>query len=340
MNNFIMLPNKLVWDSEGKNNTYLKLYGEKVVHIFTYLEGMQNRFGTTTFNLQHMIESCGLKTRRGAKNSNEQFKNMLIDLQEKGIIETDDNLQEAKINTHIECIFHMPIEKNGDFNIAFFNIPVDKYLEIIDNYEGKLNRLTLLKVYYYVNARITRRENIITDEGQKLNVNDIQLLGGKANCFYDSYLNICSDLNMAENTWKEYITELKKIGLIFYANIGNVQKDRKIYTANNVYCIEENELKEALKQSELYYKDEGYKIVKNSKKNVKQAIGLQGKIKQEKNKNNDTTELESTLETIKGIEEEIEEIKIIDFTEKSIEKQEVITNNIVLSAEEVADAVF
>ena len=35
--NFLLLPNNLVWDVVGKKNTLIKKYGDKIVHVLPYL---------------------------------------------------------------------------------------------------------------------------------------------------------------------------------------------------------------------------------------------------------------------------------------------------------------
>lgn len=319
MDNFIMLPNKIVWNNEDNKNTYLNQYGDKILYILAYLNGVTNRFGKTLFTIKDMIITCGMTPKSGSEKLNEQFKNILNSLKDKGIIETDKDFNEIKINDYISCVFNNPIEKNSnDNNIKFFPITIDNYLEIVDRYKGKLNKLTLLKVYYYINARISRRENIEVN-GKKMNVDDIVIHGGKANCFYDKYTNICKDLAMSEEKWNEYIKELNKMELIFYGNIGKVKNNKGVREANNVYCVNINEMDEALKQSKLYYKDEGYEILgKKTKKtttkkkqnseelSLSQLYGKKGTINR-KIKNNKASE-EDLLE-LKMIEQKIEELK-------------------------------
>ncbi|MGY0372496.1 hypothetical protein [Clostridium sp. JNZ J1-5] len=269
---------------------------------------MTNRFDKTIFTIKDMITSCGLKPKSGRDKDgngkvNIQFKEILSDLQSKGIIETHKKLklENVNIDTYINCTFNMPIDKDPDNNnnTNFFTILHENYLEIMDRYSGKLNKLTLLEVYYYINARLSRRE-VITYDGKRMS-NDIQVNGGKAECFYDSYGSIVKHLKITENTWNIYIKELQSMGLVYYDNIGLVKKDGRTHIANNVYVVDENELSEALKQSKLFYETNGFIVLgKKTAKEIKTINGLKGKIAQEQNSNRDTSNLESKLENLEN----------------------------------------
>ena len=111
---------------------------------------------------------------------------------------------------------------------------------------------------------------------------------------------LCGHYNISKNTFKEYIDELQDLKLIFYGHIGKVQDNfNGIQEANNVYCVEINELDEALKTSKLFYETNGYKVLgKKYNKQVKKINGLKGKIKQMENKGQDTSSLENKLSKI------------------------------------------
>ncbi|MBU3112139.1 hypothetical protein [Clostridium lacusfryxellense] len=297
MENFIMIPNKLIWNNEDRTKTYTQEYGDKILHIFSYLQRMTNNFGETYFTMEDMIINCGLKVDTHKGKSFSQFKDILIDLKKKDIIETTIDFDNIKVVTLIKCKFNMPIEKSNGKNTRFFNVPHKSYLAIMDNYIGKLNKMNLLKTYYYISSRLSRREIKIVD-GKK-RTNDIRAFGGKAECFYDSYEAICKDIDVNENTWGLYIKELNEIGLLYYDNVGIVKKNKESHSANNVYCIKEAELVDALKQSKLFYISSGYQIIgKKANADLKVIQGLKGKIQSEQNKNKDTSKLESKKEKL------------------------------------------
>lgn len=253
----LKFPNQMVWNYLDENETYLKKYGDKIIHIFSYLQGTTNKFGKSCFTLEDLIDMCGMKNKTGRNNSTNQFKRILKQLQYDGIIQTNINFETVRLNTYIKCDFSMPFPKGEDND--FFCISVKDYEKIMECDNKKISRLTLLTVFYYINARLRRRKT--SDESNVTN-NDL------AETFYDSYSTICSHLDITERTWNTYIKELSKLGSLFYGNIGKIKKsvNGKYESANNVYCINEIELARALKQSKVYYKNKGAMMAKKEKR--------------------------------------------------------------------------
>ncbi|WP_053069907.1 hypothetical protein [Clostridium novyi] len=305
---FLILPNNLVWNYWDRDNTYLKQYGDKIIHIFSYLQSNTTLLCQINFTIEDLILSCGLTPKTGKGKTNEQFKNILEDLKLRNILKININFDftKAKIDKLIKLELNIPFEHDAEGNkVQFFTVGIHDYLKIM-KYDGGLDKLILLKIFYYINARISRRKNddisYINDDNRMIRVKNIIITGGKAECFYDNYSHISKDLKISEDTFKKYIKELNKLGLLFYDNIGIVQdKSGKKHTANNVYCVCKNELEEGLKQSKLYYKDQGYKIldVQNAKEN-REINGLKGKIQQQKNLNKEVSELERKLNKLEN----------------------------------------
>jgi len=313
--NFIMLPNKLVWDYKKGNDTYLAEYGDKIVHIFSFLEKMKTVLGKTYFTIEHMITDCGMTPKKGTSSTNKSFRNILTSLKSKGIIMTSVDMDTVRVSTQICCKFNMPIDKDKDNkNTRFFPIAHSSYLRIMDSYDGERNRLILLKVFFYINARLKRRS-----QAEK----DIGVTDGKSECFYDSYSNVCYDLEMSEATYNEHIKELQEIGVLFYNSIGLVKKGSAKQIANNVYVIDEKELKEALEGSKKYYKTNGYSILgKKSNQNEKLMNGVKGKIKQLRNIGTDTLKLEEKLSDLEKEKLNVEDtIPALSTSEKLNTKQ-------------------
>ena len=42
---FIQIPNIAVWDAKKEGNTFIKTYGDKIVHILSYLDVHTDRLG-------------------------------------------------------------------------------------------------------------------------------------------------------------------------------------------------------------------------------------------------------------------------------------------------------
>lgn len=286
-----MFPNYLVWNWEKSTNTLLQLYGDKILHILSYLDCCTTRIGDISFSIENIITTCGLVPKSGKGNINEQFRCIIADLIDKGILEIKNNkdISTCKINDFIRCQYTPFIET--ETLKGWFPVYHDNYLKLIND-NTDINKLIALKIYYYILARLNRRDTHYTKEGEKLN-NKIEVTGGKAEVFWDGYDFICKDLDISDNTLNKYLKYLNGLNLIYYGNVGMVQKDDIKKQANNVYAINETELEYGLKQSELWYEDKGY--IGADGENDRAIRGLKGKIQSMKNKGKDTTKLERKL---------------------------------------------
>lgn len=282
-NGFIKLSNNLVWNYEdGREKTLAYQYGEGICHIYSYLNCMENRFGTTTFSLENMISSCGLKVKSGLGNVNNQFRDILVNLVAKGIITNCSmDIDKIKPNDFVACEFKMEFIKDKDkLDTEFFTITRDNYLKIINSTDTKLSKLTMLKVYYYLTSRIYKTKSH----------------SDKASTFYDEYDTICYQLDIATNTFNTYITELQKLELIYFKNIGMIIKNGNPKMANNVYCKCETDLGQALIQSRNFYENRGWKILSAKANSTQNQIkGLKGQIKKQQNQGKDTSILEKKV---------------------------------------------
>lgn len=292
MDNFIKLPNQLVWSYKENEYTLLNTIGDKVIYILPYLNLMTNRLNICNFSLEDIITNAGYKVDTHKNKSVEQFKTVLQELQLREIIDTNTDFNNIKQKELISCTLNIPFKKKKDDDTEFFTIIHDNFLKILSD-DTKLDKITLLKIYFYINARLSRREESMDDK---------HYCGGKSNSFYGTYDTICKDLKITDTVLTKYLKRLQELELVFYDNIGLLQDiaTESIYTANNVYVLDKKELEQALKESKLYYKEFINIIIlgKKSKEETKKIIGLHGKIKQEKNKKNNTDELEKKLEKL------------------------------------------
>lgn len=294
--NFIMLPNSLVWSYETKDKTMINILGDKVPYIISYLVVERNRISISRFTLKDIIESCGLKCKNGTNGTVDKFKELLSILQAYKYIECDTDLSKIKPNDFIKCKVLLDfntkeviIKEDGETITEnkkkdFFKIDVYEYYRLLEN-TSKLDTCTLINIYFYIVARLRHEEN-------------------KPAVCYMSYDNILKDLNISKNTLNKYLTYLKDNKFIYYDNIGTVEKGNKKLTANNVYSLNESDLILGLEESKSYYKDLGYTILNNNKKSVVMTInGLKGRIKQLKDQGKDTSKMQEKLQ------EELNKIK-------------------------------
>lgn len=295
--NFTILPNNVIWCAYSrKEERWLdgSIFGDgitlinginnnKIIAVLSYINSKENRRGYSEFTLEELITYCGLKPRKGKKGSNEQFKELLLELVKYDIIiDINDTVVNSSPKSIIMAKFNIEVEDK------FFKIDsrnVDKIMSV-----GNCDNITVLNLYSYILARLDRRDRDLPLEENGL------YIGGHAEAFYQDEEKIASDLNISVTTLEKAIKILKELKLIYVDNIGLVKKKDKIHMANNVYVVKESELEQALEESKYYYKKEGYIITdKKSTKEVKQTIGLMGKIASEKKKGNNTSDLEKKL---------------------------------------------
>lgn len=312
--NFIMLPNNLVWSHEDKDKTMYNIFGDKVPYIISFLVSIRDRRSISRFTLKYLIENSGNKIDRHKGKNLDKFKELLSLLQTYKYIECDIDLSKVKENDFIKCKVLLDFKtkevtsKDNDETIIenkfteFFKIDIDEYYRLIEN--STLDTCTLVNIYFYIVARISNKNN-------------------KAKVCYMSIDNILKDLNISKNTLNKYLSYLKDNEFIYFSNIGTIEKDGKKLTSNNVYSLDKDNLKLGLEESKIYYKVQGYTILGNNTKSVVMTInGLKGRIKQLKDQGKDTRKMEEKLQ------EELNKIKPKDEDETiSDEELEEVLNS-------------
>ena len=313
--NFIMLPNNLVWSHEDKDKTMYNIFGDKLPYVLSFLVSIRDRRSISRFTLKYLIENSGNKIDRHKGKNLDKFKELLSLLQTYKYIECDIDLSKVKENDFIVCKVlldfktkEVTIQDNDETIIEnkfteFFKIDIDEYYRLIEN-TSKLDTCTLVNIYFYIVARISNKNN-------------------KAKVCYMSIDNILKDLNISKNTLTKYISYLKDNKFIYFDNIGTIEKDGKKLTSNNVYSLDKDNLKLGLEESKIYYKVQGYTILGNNTKSVTMTInGLKGRIKQLKAQGKDTRKMEEKLQ------EELNKIKPKDEDETiSDEELEEVLNS-------------
>lgn len=304
--NFIMLPNNLIWNYKTKEESMYNMFGDKVPYIISYLVAERNRISISRFTLKDLIESCGLKCKNGKNGTIDIFKDLLSTLQIYKYIKCDTDLSIIKPNDFIKCKVlldfntkEVTVQEDEETIIEnkkteFFKIDIYEYYRLIES-NSKLDTCTLVNIYFYIVARISNKNN-------------------KAKVCYMSIDNILKDLDISKNTLNKYLTYLKDNKFVCFDNIGTVEKGNKKLTANNVYALDKNELNKGLEESKTYYKIEGYTILGNNTKSVTMTInGLKGRIKQLKAEGKDTSKMEDKLqEELNKIRPKEEDEKISD----------------------------
>ena len=296
---FVIIPNYFIWSYEEGEISLVKGLNSKMLNVISFIKAQSNIYGESNISLEFLVTSCGYKPRTGNGNSNEQFKECLLQLVEVGLLEDINNtIKECKVNTLIRCKLNLPkVEKQ------FFKLNYSTVKEILSIEEG--DKTTLLNVYCYILARIHRRK-----DSKRLSNGDNAMpfsgISGRAEVFYDSQENIAYDLGIDKKTLTKHLKILAEARLIYYGNNGLIRNKAKetVKNANNVYALNEEELEAGLKQQAYsYMQNKETTILGKRQSDISfKANGIKAQIKLREQLGLDTTTLESKLEQLNTFE--------------------------------------
>ena len=295
---FIIIPNNYVWSYEEGEVSFVKGLNSKMLIVISFIQAQSTIYGESFFTLEYLVARCGYKPRTGNGNSNEQFKQCLLQLVEVGLLEDINNtVKNCKANTLIICKLNLPKVES-----QFFKLNYSKVKEIL-SLNG--DKATLLNIYSYILARIHRRK-----DSKRLSNGDNSMpfsgISGRAEIFYDSQENIAEDLGITVPTLIKHLKILAEAKLICYGNNGLIRNKSKetVKNSNNVYALNKEELEVGLKQQAYSYiqnKETTILGKRQSDSNFK-ANGIKAQIKLREQLGLDTTTLESKLERLNTFE--------------------------------------
>lgn len=247
MNDFIKIPTKIILDK-----CCLNRYNKKLPYIITELYLAEDRRSKVKITIKELILTLGQKPSRTKGRNIDQFKHLVSLLFEDDIISRDDN-GIISVDSLIKGKLNIPYDYNeNNETIRWFKVKINDYFKVIES-KNKLNKITLLNIYYYILSRIIRRNN---------KIENINITGGMAEAFFDTYDSISKHLGVSKNSLKTYTDELRNLKLVYCGNIGKITNGEVIREANMVYATNEDELKEGLKQSKYYWESQGWKLIK------------------------------------------------------------------------------
>lgn len=247
MNVFLKIPKKFILDK-----SYINRYGDKFLYSISELILYEDKRNILRFSIRCLIEGLNMKPKTGKGKINEQFKTIIDKLIDDFILLSSNDKKSIDIDRVIKGSLNIPYETNEkQEHINWFGVELEDYIKII-NSDNKLNKCKMLNIYYYILARIIKRNE---------EIHNINITGGYAEVFFDSQDLISKQLDISRDTLRKYIKELTKIGLIYSGNIGKITNGEYVRESNMVYAINESELKEGLKQSKYYWEDLGWKII-------------------------------------------------------------------------------
>ena len=274
--NYIALPNNSVWCVEKGEVSWVNV-DDKIIAVLSFIKGATNNFGVCWFPFDELIKRCGRKPRNGKGNTNEQFKNTLLQLIDMGILEDIDNsIRDCKLSSCIKCKLNLQV------NTQFFILDYSKVKQIMEIECS--NNISLLNTYCYILAKLRKREGST----------DLVQSGGHAICMYEKQSTMAENLDISVSKLNEFLNLLIANKMIFKGNIGQVKEaNGLVHDANNVFVIDEDELEQALIESVYHYKKKGCKVLdKKINKADRIEYGYNGKIKVEKAKGKETAYLE------------------------------------------------
>ena len=294
------ITNKLFYTNKEGEESILKIVNDnKVVLVMHYLYLLTNRCSEATVSVDYLIEKCGYKV---DKDSRKSFKNILYKLKELKYINFNN------INKSNEVIEIDTTKLNVD--TEFFVVENEELELIRNNTEDIREFLNVVKVYYYLKARIYKRKETTT-------------IDPRSQSTYNTYEDIANHTLISERNIKKYIDKLQEINLIRYCNLGykyrvdNIQAKTEcanLYVLTKISKDEEMlryDMKEGLKQEELFYIDKGFIVTENGYKNNDRKLnGFYGSLIKKEKSNRLTDEEREELNKLRLIKE-LENDKLI-----------------------------
>lgn len=281
---YVLLPNKIIWDKKG-GDSLMKITSDKLIIIMTYLDLRTTRIGDFICTLEDMCKECGYSHKTANLN---ELKDILLSLRSSGLLKitSHETIEEIKPKDLIKGILC------NDCNTEFFKVNIQELNKILNsNIGSQETRVGMVNLYFYIKSRIKKRDKSLSPASY----------GYNAEATWFSTEQVIKDLNISKNTFEKYLKNLVDMNMICYGNIGLVSYRGVEKVANNVYTLEESELKQGLAESKYYYIKEGYTVLNKRKNKVtKQIEGLKGRIKQLEKQGYDTFELVEKLHQLES----------------------------------------
>ena len=292
------------FNNNKDDSIYNHIDNDKVLLILDYLYINKNIQDISLFGLEDMITFCGYYIHAGKGKSIDQFKKILIKLNELQIIKLSD--LNIKPKQFYKCNFI--IDLSDKFFILFVD-EKDKILSFKSDDEDNVDPHKLLLYYCYLKSRMYNRPND----------SDLNRDGGKAECCFPSYDTIQNNIGLNQGIIKKYNDILISLNLIRVGNAGlyyySADTKKKPYESPNTYVLFkdgwEHELNEAIKQFKKLSEDKVFINTRDYKNNDKHDNGFIARIqhlqKEGKAKQSDIDRMNELIE-LKNIDTD-DEIK-------------------------------
>lgn len=254
-NKIIYLPKNLISYKGMEGISMLEKYGDKITSILINLDYYKSTNNITRFTLDDLITDCGYDPRKGTNGSRNLFKSILKDMQNDGLLISDDDLSKIKPSKMTTAkVNFIDTDEKGHYRNCF-TIKFKNYRKIMDLECRSDKKDNLIKTYCAIAKMISW---------------DVKNNRPYKNGFVTiSRESLKKRINVSNDTFDNSLKELRRLGLIKYNNIGYVIKNDKCRLASNVYAFTDKDLELGLKESEKYFKKNGYKFETNANKNKK-----------------------------------------------------------------------
>lgn len=249
---FVKVPNKMVRKLNNEESV-VKINGSITLGLYCYLCRFANIEGESRTSIKEIILKLGYKPNKNKGKINEKMVNAYNWLVGNNyIIHIDGDIK--KVDNLIVC-------KVANVDKDFFMLKLE-HLDAIEN----VNELV---VFSTILSRIPKTKGIDVED-----------------CF-PKMDDIVNDIGLSNVTIKDRLDSLQDKKILYYGNIGYVEgSGLGKRMANNVYALDEYNLRYGLKQSKKHYEDIGFKtenipsnykrrdkeVIENEKKEIKQYL--------------------------------------------------------------------
>ena len=207
--------------------------------VLAYLQKNKTLLDKVNLTIDNLVIECGYTPDNHPNKTNDDFKSILKQLIDSEQIHTDVNIDKIRSNQ----FFTLDIDRNlfhCDKNFVLVNI--EEFDKIINN-KTKASKSVVWGIYIYIK--------------QWIPLDDIQ-----AKVAYPSKYGMQKKLGISSNTTvKKAVQDLVDLGMLYeYSERYYENSDGEFEPTNNVFALEENELKYAEQTLCSYYKvDRTYK---------------------------------------------------------------------------------
>ena len=308
---YSQITNRLYYGLNGENDNsiYRHIQDSKVILVLDYLYSNASMNNTVNATLKQIIECCGYKLSYKKGETNDQFKAILVGLNELNIIAFNGVIDKPTTVITIDTSNLFVIDENNKPTryFKFEYVIVDKIKKATKTNKQFIN---LVKYYYNFACRFGTGRDITCS--------------GNSGATWLSYYELSNQLSLSESEIKKYNDILIDLDLLVVENIG-MKKNREgtITECNNIYMPKKENYTIALDSAKKQYTEHleklGYTILENAKTtNDKRLNGELGGLIRLSNQGQATQQQLDRIKEIKAIQNDIKQSNDKEYLYKKI----------------------